>query len=171
MRNVVARCVACVVALLMLGSAFVSAATLPQVQLKTDAVAPRAIEDTTRQAVARDYAKAWQALAVAREQNRTDVLESAFVGLARNQTEQAVRDQQKSNLRVRYIDHGHNLQAMFYSQEGSALQLRDTASIETQVLDGDTVVYSQSSNANYIVVMTPAADHWQVRMLQEITSR
>lgn len=155
---------------LILVLAIGSSATLnlPQVEIATESVAPRVIEDTTQQAVARDYAKSWQAMADARDQNRPDLLGSTFVGFAKDEIEQAIRDQQQSNLHVRYIDHGHKLQAIFYSQEGSAIQLRDTASIERQVFDGDSVIHAESRTINYIVLMTPAADHWQVRMLQEI---
>ncbi len=145
-----------------------AAVGLPQVQLNVDGVAPRQVEESTEQAIARDYAKAWQAIASAREQKDAALLGAAFVGVAKDELEQAIRDQQKSNLRVRYVDHGHKLQAIFYSQEGSALQLRDTASIETQVLDGGKVVRSDNATVNYVVVMTPAADHWQVRMLQGV---
>ncbi len=159
-----------VLALVLLGICLLwipaNAAAGPQVELNVSGVAPRQVEDTTEQAIARDYAKAWQAMDSAREQIDPSLLGSAFVGVAKDELEQAIRDQQKSNLHVRYIDHGHKLQAIFYSQEGSALQLRDTASIETQVLDGDKVVQSDNATVNYIVVMTPAADHWQVRMLQ-----
>jgi acyl-CoA-binding protein len=151
-------------------SSVIAAGNAPDVQLNIAAVAPRQVEQGTEQAITRDYAKAWQALATARDQNRPELLQSMFVGVAKNEIEQAIRDQQKSNARVRYVDLGHKLQAVFYSQEGSAMQLRDTAFIETQILDGNSVVYSEDAVVNYIVVMTPAADHWQVRMLQAVPS-
>ncbi len=172
MRNIVARyrysATRLGLGLLIFGVTLALAANLPQVQLNSEGVAPRAIEDTTQQAVARDYAKAWQALAAAREQNRTDLLEAAFVGVAKNQAEQAVRDQQKSDIRVRYVDHGHKLQALFYSPEGSAMQLRDTANLEMQLLDGNTVVSSKQLTVNYLTVMTVAEDRWKVRVLQAV---
>jgi hypothetical protein len=148
----------------------IAAENAPQVQLNVSAVAPRQIEDATEQAISRDYAKAWQAMAAARDQNRPEILGAMFVGVAKDEIQRAIRDQQKSNVRVRYIDHGHKLQAIFYSQEGSAMQLRDTASVEIQLLDGESVVHSEDANINYIVLMTPAADHWQVRMLQGVPS-
>jgi hypothetical protein len=46
------------------------------------------------------------------------------------------------------------------------LQLRDTAQVETQILDGGKVVGSDTATVHYIVVMTPTADHWQVRIMQ-----
>lgn len=155
-------------ALLWHPASTLAAANTPQIQLSVAGVSPREVEDSTVQAVSRDYAKAWQAMAQAREQNRPDLLGTAFVDDAKEQLEGAIRDQQKTNLRVRYVDHGHKLQGMFYSQEGSALQLRDTAKLEIQLLDGESVLHSETATVNYIVLMTPAADHWQVRMLQGV---
>jgi hypothetical protein len=138
------------------------------VQLSVSAAGPREVEDQTEQAIVRDYAKAWQALSAAREQNRADLLAGMFVGYAKDEISQAIEDQQRENIRTRYIDRGHKLQAMFYSQEGSAMQLRDTAQVEIQVLDGNSVVHSENATVNYLVLMTPAADRWQVRMLQAV---
>jgi hypothetical protein len=146
----------------------VAADDLPRVALNAEKVVPRQVEDSTAQAVARDYSKAWQAMSAARNQNRPDLLGAMFVGTARNEIAQAILQQQKSGVRLRFVDHGHKLTAMFYSQEGSALQLRDVANVEVQVLDGKSVVHSEDATVNYIVVMTPAADHWQVRMLQAL---
>lgn len=148
----------------------IAAGNVPQVQLNVAGAAPRQVEDATEQAIARDYAKAWKAMAAARDQNRPELLQAMFVGVAKDEIEQAIRDQQQSNVRVRYIDHGHKLQAVFYSQEGSAMQLRDTASVGVQILDGNSVVHSEDATVNYLVLMTPAADHWQVRMLQGVPS-
>lgn len=144
------------------------AASTSGVQLSVSGAGPREIEDQTEQAITRDYAKAWQALSAARGQNRPDLLAGMFVGYAKNEITQAIEDQKRENIRTRYIDHGHKLQAIFYSQEGSAMQLRDTAQLEVQVLDGDSVVHSDSATIHYLVLMTPAADRWQVRMLQAV---
>jgi hypothetical protein len=148
-----------------------AAGNSPSIELNTAGVAPRQVEDSTEQAVTRDYAKAWQVMSQAREQNRPDLLNAMFVGTAKDEIAQAIKDQQKTNVRLRCIDHGHNLQAVFYSQEGSALQLRDTAQIETQVLDGGSVVHSETATVHYVVLMTPTSDHWQVRMLQETSGQ
>jgi hypothetical protein len=145
-----------------------AAAPAPQVQLNTAGSGPREVEDQTERAVIRDYGKAWQVLSDARGQNQPNLLGTMFVGAAKDQVTQAIQDQQKSGVRLRYVDHGHKLQAVFYSQEGSALQLRDSAQLEIQVLDGNSVVHTEEATVNYLVVMTPAADHWQVRMLQAV---
>ena len=57
---------------------------------------------------------------------------------------------------------------MFYSPEGSALQLHDTVTLQRELLDGNKVVATERLTAHYLVVMTPAADHWQVRVLQSV---
>jgi hypothetical protein len=60
------------------------------------------------------------------------------------------------------------LDGLFYSPEGSALELHDTAQLRQELLDGDTVVQSQNVTAHFLIVMTPTADHWQVRILQSV---
>lgn len=139
-----------------------------KVKLITEGVGPRTVEDTTEQAIVRDYSKAWQAMAAARERNRPDLLGTMFIGFAKDEITQAIQEQKRNNVRQRMTDRSHKLQAVFYSQEGSALQLRDTAQVEIQVLDGDSVVHTENATINYLVLMTPTADHWQVRMLQGV---
>jgi hypothetical protein len=73
-----------------------------------------------------------------------------------------------SGMRVRYLDHGHHVQAVFYSPEGSTMQLRDTAQLGMHVLDGDTVVSSQGLAKTYLALMSVAEDGWKVRVLQEV---
>ncbi|HYG97838.1 MAG TPA: hypothetical protein VD837_01815 [Terriglobales bacterium] len=141
-----------------------------RVQLNVAGVGPRQIEDTTEQAIVRDYGRAWEAMTAAREQNRPDLLAGMFVGYAIDEITQAIESQKRENTRARWVDRGHKLQAVFYSQEGSALQLRDTAQVEIQVLDGNSVVHTENATINYLVLMTPAADRWQVRMLQAVPS-
>ena len=64
------------------------------------------------------------------------------------------------------MDRGHKLEAIFYSPEGSAMQLRDTAKLEIEYLDGDTVVGREQVTAHYLALMTVAEDRWKVRLLQ-----
>lgn len=144
-----------------------AAAPSPAVQLSAANAGPRPVEDATEKAIVRDYGAAWSNLAAALGENRADLLDGAFVGFARDQFRQAIAAQQKSGLRTRYLDRGHKLKALFYDPAGTSMQLRDTAELEMQVLDGDRVLYSQPFTAHYIVLMTPASDRWQVRLLQE----
>jgi putative sterol carrier protein len=124
------------------------------------------VEDTTEKAIARDYARAWNSMMMALSQNRSDVLDPDFVGVALDGLRERVNQQQQSGLHTRYVDRGHNLQAIFYSAEGSAIQLRDTAQFDVQFLDGDKVVHQEQRTENYTVVMTAAENRWKVRVLQ-----
>lgn len=139
---------------------------LPRVQLNTDNVIPRPIEDLTGKSVPRDYALAWQSLAQALESNRAGLLDAYFTGLAKQDFTQRVNSQIKSGLQTRYTDRGHKLEALFYSPAGDVMELRDNAQFDVQVLDGGKVIYEEPVNAQFMVLMTPGADRWLVRQLQ-----
>lgn len=141
-----------------------------KVELSTESVEPRQVEDATHDVVLRDYRTAWQNLAGAMEQNRMDLVDASFAGFAHDKLGQAIAEQKENGLRRRYIDHGHKVEAVFYSYDGSAMQLKDTASIEVQLLDGDKVLSSQPGTINYIVLMTPAENSWKVRDLEAVPS-
>jgi hypothetical protein len=146
-----------------------AAATIP-VTLNVGEVGPRDLsaEEQTQKAIVRDYAKAWKSMNDALNANQTGALADMWVGMAKEKLVAQIGDQKSSGLTTRYLDKGHKLDALFYSAEGSALQLRDTAQVETQVLDGSKVVGSDTATVHYIVVMTPTADHWQVRIFQPV---
>jgi hypothetical protein len=118
--------------------------------------------------VARDYAAAWKSFSQALEQNRADLLNANFVGVAREKIGQVIADQQKNGLRSRYIDRGHNAQVIFYSVDGSSMQIRDTAQFEIQLLDGEKVVSSETATINYVALLTPAENSWRVRVLEAV---
>ncbi len=138
------------------------------VQLNVDNTGPREFEEQTQRAIVRDYGDAWASMTRALEDNDAGAVSDVWVGFARQKLLEAIANQKAAGLRVRYIDHGHQLQGAFYSPEGSALELHDTAQLEMQTLDGDTVVDSRQLTAHYLVVMTPTSDHWQVRVLQSV---
>ncbi len=154
--------------LLLLAASSAWALDAPSVQLNTASAGPREVEDTTEKAILRDYTSAWKSMEAALEQNRSDLLANDFVGQAQDVLKQRVREQRQSGLHTRYVDRGHKVQAIFYSPEGSAMQLRDTAQLEMQVLDGDKVVHSERLTQNYLVVMTAAENRWKVRILQAV---
>ena len=126
------------------------------------------MEDTTSRAIVRDYGRAWRDLSQALEQNRADLLGGSFVGIARDRLAAEIAAQSKAGLRTRYIDRGHKVQAVFYSPEGSAMQLRDVAQYEIDLLDGNDVVAKQDVTVNYLALMTVAEDRWKVRVLQAV---
>jgi hypothetical protein len=139
---------------------------LPHVQLNTDNIGPRPIEDLTSKSVPRDYALAWQTLAQALYGNRTGLLDGYFTGLAKQEFTQRINSQIKSGLQTRYTDRGHKLEALFYSPAGDVMELRDHAQMDMQILDGGKVIYDQPVNTEFTVLMTPGADRWLVRQIQ-----
>src|SRR5438105_492269 len=87
---------------------------LPKVQLNAENAAGRPVEELTRSAVMRDYARAWNSLAQALEQNRADLIGNDFVGIAEEKFTAAISGQAKAGLRTRYLDHGHKVEVLFY---------------------------------------------------------
>jgi hypothetical protein len=150
------------------GRAHAADPQLPNVQLNAENGAGRPVEELTKKSVARDYAKAWHTLAQALEQNRADLIGNDFVGVAEEKFAASVAGQAKAGLRTRYVDRGHKVDVLFYSPEGLSLQLRDTAQLERQVLDGDKVIHSEQVTRHYIALMTPTEVRWKVRLLQEV---
>src|SRR5215475_8107618 len=112
----------------------------PSISVNVQSAGPRHVEDTTQRSVARDYAAAWTAMTQALDQNRTDVLATNFTGTANDKLTASVTEQRKSGLHQRIVDRGHNVQAVFYSPEGSAMELHDTAQVQLQLMDGSKVV-------------------------------
>jgi hypothetical protein len=107
-------------------------------------------------------------MAQALENNRTDVLDGYFTGFEKDELTQRVKSQIKSGLHTRYQDRGHKLEAIFYAPAGDAMELRDRAQLDMQVLDGGKVIYEEPVNVEYVVIMTPGADRWLVRQLQAV---
>jgi hypothetical protein len=157
----------CAVAVLHLGAA--AATEVPRVDLNADNIGPRGIEDLTSKSVPRDYAFAWQTMEQALDENRTGLLDGYFTGIAKQDLSNRVKSQLKSGMHTRYQDRGHKLDAIFYAPAGDAMQLRDHAQFDIQVMDGDKVIYEEPINADYIVLMTPGADRWLVRQMQAIS--
>lgn len=143
----------------------------PQVHLDADGLAPRPIEELTGTTLARHYALAWRDLAAALESGRTERLSEEFVGFARDCFIRRITEQNQAGLHVHIVDHGHHLKAIFYSTDGTAMQLLDQAQLEIQVFDGSKLLDSQNVLHKYLVLMTPGADRWYVRDLEEVTAK
>ena len=158
--------VVCAFAVLHLGAAADS--EVPHVEFNADNIGPRQIEDLTSKSVPRDYGLAWQTMEQALNDNRAGLLDGYFTGIAKQDFKDRVKSQITSGMHTRYVDRGHKLEAMFYAPAGDAMQLRDHAQFDLQVLDGDKVIYNEPVNAEYIVLMTPGADRWLVRQMQAI---
>jgi hypothetical protein len=141
---------------------------LPRVELNTDNIGPRPIEDLTSKSVPRDYALAWQTMAQALEENRPALLDGYFTGFAKQDLIERVKSQIQSGMHTRYQDRGHKLEAVFYAPAGDVMELRDRAQMDIQVLDGDKVIYDEPVSLQYVVLMTPGADRWLVRQIQAV---
>jgi hypothetical protein len=144
---------------------------LPEVHLDAAGLAPRSIEQLTGTTIARHYALAWRDLAGALESSRTEGLGEEFVGFAKDRLRQRIGDQQQTGVHVRIVDHGHHLKAIFYSTDGAAMQLFDEAQLEIQTFDGSKLLDTQIAPHEYLVLMTPGADRWYVRDLEEVSDK
>src|SRR5260370_10422898 len=137
----------CVLALLTAFSGVVflqtaSAGRKPSVQLKVDGASPRDVDDSGQQAIVGDYSSAWQDINTALTNNNTGPLNDNFVGFALDKLTQRVNDQQHNGLRTRIVDRGHKVEAIFYSLDGSAIELRYQATLETKILTETLILLS-----------------------------
>jgi hypothetical protein len=143
----------------------------PQVRLDADGLAPRPIEQLTGTTIVRHYAQAWRDMADALDSGRTESLGDDFVGFARDRLVQRIAAQNRTGVHVRIVDHGHQLKAVFYSTDGTAMQLFDQAQLEIQIFDGSKLLDTQTAPHEYMVLMTPGADRWYIRDLQEVSAK
>jgi len=144
------------------------AASLPKVVLSAESLAPRPIEQRTGEAVAHDYAQAWQDLSDALNANRPDLLGDYITGDAKLRLIRRIADQKKTGIRTRYQDNGHQVKAVFYSPDGGEMQLEDRVQLGIQIFDGDKLIYSSNAVEKYLVLMTPGADRWYLRLLESV---
>jgi hypothetical protein len=143
----------------------------PQVHLDADGLKPRAIEELTGTTVAHNYALAWRDMATALDSSQTGAIGEEFTGGAKDRLMQRIADQRETGVHVRVVDHGHQVKAVFYSTDGTAMQLVDQARLEIQTFDGNKLLDTQDSTHQYMVIMTPGADRWYVRNLEEIPAK
>lgn len=148
-----------------------AAQSLPQVHLDAEGLTPRPIEQLTGTAIARDYAQAWRDMASALESGQPGSLNDEFVGFAKDHLAQRIAEQNRTGVHVRIVDHGHHLKAVFYSADGSAMQLFDHADLEIQIFDGGKLLDTENTPHEYVVLMTPGADRWYVRDLEEVSAK
>lgn len=144
--------------------------TTASISVNVQNAGPRQVEDTTERAVARDYAAAWQAMTKALNQNRTDLLGPSFTGNANDKLVATIADQRKNGLHQQIVDRGHNVEAVFYSPEGSAMELHDTAQVQLQLMDGNKVIHSEDATIHYVVLLTAAENSWKVRVFEAVPS-
>jgi hypothetical protein len=127
---------------------------------------PRPLEKQTEEAAIRDYLQAWEVMRGALEQNRADLLDTDFVGTAKDKLAGAIQEQARLGMRTRYQDRAHDIKVTFYSPEGLSIQLVDNVEYDVQVLDHDTLEGTERVRAHYIAILTPSEVRWRVRILQ-----
>jgi len=103
------------------------------------------------------------------EQNRAEVLDSAFVGTAKDKLAETIQQQAKLGIHTSYQDRAHDLQIVFYSPEGLSIELIDKVEYDVQIVDRDRVKTTQHVNATYVIVLTPAEVRWRVRVFQAVS--
>jgi hypothetical protein len=138
----------------------------PAVQVDPDSGGPRTLEAQTRGAVVRDYLQAWKTMNGALQENRADLLDASFVGIAKDKLAETVRQQQALGMKTNYRDLSHDLKIVFYSPEGLSIQVVDTVQYEVQVIDHDRVQATQHLSTRYVAVLTPTEVRWKVRIFQ-----
>ena len=141
--------------------------TQPAVRVEpSELQGPRPLSEQTGKAVVRDYLLSWQSLKLALEQNRSDLLDPAFVGTAKDKLTEAVQQQAALGIRTRYEDTSHDIKIVFYSPEGLSIELADMVQYDVQVTLHDGVKTTQHVTARYVIVLTPAEVRWRVRVFQ-----
>ena len=143
----------------------------PEVHLDADELAPRPIEELTGTRIAQSYALAWQDLARALESGHPGNLADEFTGFAKENLLKRIAEQNQTGVHVQILDHGHHLKAIFYSTDGAAMQLIDDAQLEIQTFDGNKLLDTQNVPRRYMVLMTPGADRWYIRDLEEVSAK
>lgn len=147
-----------------------SGAAQPSVRVvPMDSVGPRPVEKQTQSSVVRDYLKAWQMLGGAFSQNRADLLDGYFVGIAKEKLTDTIHEQQNLGIQTIYRDESHDLQVVFYSPEGLSIQLLDNVEYEIEVRDHGKTAGTQHVRTRYVAVLTPTESKWKVRVFQSGT--
>lgn len=147
---------------------YVLAASTSSIAIGIEHATPREIEETTQKALARDYATAWQRMTEALDQNRADLLGANFIGTADDKLTAAIQEQAKAGLHQHITDQGHSVDAVFYSPEGSAIELHDTAHLQIDVMDGSKVIHTENATVHYVALLTAAENSWKVRVLEAV---
>ena len=138
------------------------------VDMSVSHAGPRAVEPLLERGILRDYRIAWISLAHALEFNAADALSGPFVSTARDTLMNNVSSQRRSGLSTRYLNQNHKVEAVYYAPEGDVIELHDAADYQLQILDGGKLIHDEHVVMHYVVLMTPAADHWVVRQLQAV---
>lgn len=155
--------------ILLTGCAALSNSAFAQVAVHVDPTTlqtTRTLTDQSKAAVIRDYLRAWNGLQSALEQNRPELLDADFVGLAKDRLADTIHQQSQLGIHTRYQDRSHDLQILFYSPDGLSIELTDKVEYDVQLVDHDKVISTQRESARYLVVLAPSEVRWRVRVFQ-----
>lgn len=151
-------------ALLFLGAGQPS---LPKIQVAPiDAGSPRPLEKQTQASVVHDYLLSWQILGQAMAQNRLDLLDGSFVGVAKEKLAETIRKQQSLGIQTTYLVQSHDVKVVFYSTEGLSIQILDDVEYDLEVGSPSGALGTQHVRTRYIAVLTPTESKWKVRIFQ-----
>jgi hypothetical protein len=151
----------------MLAALMLLGASQPSVKIAPmDSVGPRPVETQTQSSVVRDYLQAWQTLGNAMSENRADLLDAYFVGVAKDKLADTVREQRTLGIQTSYRDQSHDIQAVFYSPEGLSIELLDNVGYEVEVRDHGKTIGTQTVRTRYVAVLSPTESKWKVRVFQ-----
>jgi hypothetical protein len=153
--------VALMTAFLLYGDAKPSVRVAPM-----DSVGPRPVETQTQASVVRDYLKAWETLGSALSENRVDLLDSYFVGIAKDKLTDTIHEQKQLGIETSYRPKSHDMQVVFYSPEGLSIQLVDNVEYDVEVRDHGKAVGTEHVRTRYVAVLTPTESKWKVRVFQ-----
>lgn len=153
---------------IVLGASLVLAASDgPSVRVDPmNSAGPRPVETQTQASVVRDYLASWQALNNAMTHNRAELLDAYFVGQARQQFADTVRQQTNVGIRTSYQDRSHHISVVFYSPEGLSIQLLDEVEYDVTVHKGEQLLATNQVKTRYVAVLTPTESRWKVRIFQ-----
>ncbi|MGA7684670.1 MAG: hypothetical protein WCC32_04125 [Terriglobales bacterium] len=151
----------------ILAAILLSASTEPTVRVASmDSVGPRPVEEQTQSSVIRDYLLSWQTMNDALSQNRTDQLDTVFVGKAKEKIAETVHEQQSLGIETSYLPKSHDIKVVFYSPEGLSIQLLDEVEYDVDVRKDGQSIGSEHVRARYVAVLSPTETRWKVRVLQ-----
>lgn len=162
----------CLLLACLLVSSTVFAASKPVVREEAPNLhGSRALEPETQKAVIRDYLQSWTALEKANHRDNPQLLDQDFVGNALKKLSKTITDQEKLGIRTRYKVASHDIQIVFYSPNGLSIELTDQVAYREQVEDGSKALADKTLHATYLVVLTPSAVRWVVRVFQAMPEK
>lgn len=122
-----------------------------------DPTLDRPVEPDTRRFVESAWVRGWAGVDAAQRSGDRSEVTARFVGPLVDQVAQTARPSAPAAL----TQHGHELEVVFYSLDGSVMALSATSEIERQLLGGPSL----RSTEQYQVVMLLSDGNWRIQHL------